>query len=390
MQIGGLMLVVFFFWTALQLYVPTLPVFVQQRTNDLALTGMVLSMSGLMGLLVRLPLGILSDWSGRCKPFVIVGMLLGGVGACLMAVGKETSALAIGRALTGLAGAAWVPMLVLFSSMFTAKESIRSMALLTVVLSLSRMMATSLTGWLNDLGGYPLAFFLSAGMAGLAILVLLPVRERNHPAQQLSVQKFGCLLRRRDVMLPSFLNIIGQYVGVLAVFTYAPILAQRMGAGNIVLSVLATWNLVWYALGNASATIFASRISRPGNLAASFIVMSAGLAVLAWAPSLAWIFAAHALYGFAGGNSYPVLMGLAVDQVLPEERSTAMGLHQTIYTLGTFAGPWLGGLLAARVGLQPMFGITACACLVLGSVGAACLAPDSTSRVIRPETNLSG
>ncbi|NTW99761.1 MAG: MFS transporter, partial [Geobacteraceae bacterium] len=52
-----------------------------------------------------------------------------------------------------------------------------------------------------------------------------------------------------------------------------------------------------------------------------------------------------------------------------DERSTALGLHQSIYAIGLFAGPWLSGILADSFGIQPMFGITALGCLILGVLG---------------------
>ena len=105
----------------------------------------------------------------------------------------------------------------------------------------------------------------------------------------------------------------------------------------------------------------------------SFILMAAGLGIIALAPSIVWIFVANACYGVAGGNSYPVLMGLSIEKVSIGERSTAMGIHQSIYGIGTFAGPWLSGMLAKSLGIQPMFGVTAFACLALGLVGSSWL-----------------
>ena len=42
-----------------------------------------------------------------------------------------------------------------------------------------------------------------------------------------------------------------------------------------------------------------------------------------------------------------------------------MGLHQAVYAIGMFAGPWLSGILADAMGIRPMFGVTAFACLGL-------------------------
>jgi predicted MFS family arabinose efflux permease len=78
------------------------------------------------------------------------------------------------------------------------------------------------------------------------------------------------------------------------------------------------------------------------------------------------IFAAQFLIAVSQGISYPVLMGMSIRDVADAQRNTAMGLHQSVYAIGMFAGPWLSGLLAAAIGIRPMFGVTAFACLAVG------------------------
>jgi len=63
-------------------------------------------------------------------------------------------------------------------------------------------------------------------------------------------------------------------------------------------------------------------------------------------------------------------MGASIQHVQNADRSTAMGLHQAVYAVGMFAGPALSGVLAKAMGIQPMFGVTAVACLALGLSGA--------------------
>jgi MFS family permease len=50
---------------------------------------------------------------------------------------------------------------------------------------------------------------------------------------------------------------------------------------------------------------------------------------------------------------------LLTDQTPPTERAWALSLYSAASMLGLIAGPVLAGLLAARVGLQPMFGLFA-------------------------------
>ena len=62
-------------------------------------------------------------------------------------------------------------------------------------------------------------------------------------------------------------------------------------------------------------------------------------------------------------------MGMSIINVAEGQRSTAMGLHQAVYGLGMFAGPWVSGLLATSLGIQPMFASTAVVVLGLGLLG---------------------
>ena len=109
---------VFLYWASLYLYMPTLPIYVQSKSESLALVGVVLSMYGLWQALVRLPLGIAADWLGWRKPFIIVGLALAGIGAVTMALAGDVRGLTIGRAITGLAAGTWVPLVAVFSSLF--------------------------------------------------------------------------------------------------------------------------------------------------------------------------------------------------------------------------------------------------------------------------------
>ena len=86
------------------------------------------------------------------------------------------------------------------------------------------------------------------------------------------------------------------------------------------------------------------------------------------------LFAAQLCLGLGQGIGYPVLLGMSIQHVAETERATAMGLHQAIYAVGMFAGPWLSGLLAEAIGLRPMFGVTAGVCLMLGWLGSRWLA----------------
>jgi MFS family permease len=357
---------VFLYWMALYLYVPTLPTYIQSKSDNLALVGVVLSMYGLWQAIIRLPLGIAADWLGQRKPFIIVGFALAGLGAWTMGEADSVNGLIIGRAITGLAAGTWVPLVVVFSSLFPPHEALRATAMLTFVGSVGRVLATGVTGSLNELGGYPLAFFLAAGAAALAVLIVLPTREGRRPPQQPSVGAIGSLIARPDVLLPSLLAAVSQYANWTATFGFMPILARQLGATDVTQSMLMSMHIGVSTLGNLMATAIVRRVGARRLVYLGFVLLCAGIGGAALAPSLPLIFVSQFCIGLGQGIGYPVLMGLSIQQVADAERTTAMGLHQAVYAIGMFGGPWLSGLLADAMGIRPTFGVTAFFCLVLG------------------------
>jgi MFS family permease len=368
--IAIVIVVVFLYWAGLYLYMSTLSVYVQAKVNNLAVAGSILSMYGLWQMIVRLPIGIGADWLGRRKPFIIVGMLLVGAGAWVLGHAGTTGGLYLGRAITGLAAGTWVPLVVVFSSLFKPNESVKAAAILTMVASAGKIVATLSNGFINSAsGGYSLAFELAAGLALAALAVMLFFPEQRQPKTGMNMKKFGRLVMRRDVLLPSLLNAVIQYGDWAATFSFIPIVAKNMGADGIATSSLLSMNMAVVVLGNFLAASLERRFGARNLSAACFILLALGIGAAAAAPGLAFLFAAQAIIALAVGIGYPVMMGLSISKVEGSERTIAMGLHQAVYAIGMFAGPWLSGLLANSLGISPMFAITAGAILIVGLLG---------------------
>jgi MFS family permease len=361
------------FWASLYLYVPTLPVYAESRTTNLAMVGVVLSMYGLWQAVIRLPLGIMADWVGRRKPFIIAGIGFAALGALTMGRAQGIPGLIVGRAFTGFAASVWVLLVVAFSGLFPPEDAVRAAAILSAVNSVARMLATSVTGTLNAVGGYSLSFYLAAGMAGLAMIVMLFVREPRRDNGSPSFRQIGTLITRRDVLLPALLGVVAQYAVWASTFGFSQNLAQSLGASDVVLSLLMSMNIGLVFLGNLATSTIAKRIGSRALVAVSFVLVALGLGALAIARGLPMVFAGQILMGLSSGVGYPLLMGLSIRYVDDKQRATAMGLFQSVYAVGMFAGPWLSGILADAITIQPMFGATAVVCAVVGLGGTRLL-----------------
>lgn len=373
---------VFLYWVGLYLYAPTLPLYVQSKSTDLALVGLVLSMYGLAQALVRLPLGIAADWLGRRKPFILIGFALVGIGAWTLGTAESIGGLLVGRAITGLAAATWVPLVVVFSDLFPPDEAVRATAILTLVGSVARLLATSLTGWLNGVGGYELAFFWAAVVAALSLLVVLPAMDQRHPPgahwARPTPGALATLITRRDVLLPSLLSAVGQYVNWAVTFGFLPILAKQLGASDLLVGLMTSLSVVVLAVGNLATTRVVAWLGAQRLSYFSFELLFAGTGLAALAESLWVVFVVQICIGLGQGIGYPVLMGMSIRHVAAEQRNTAMGLHQAVYAIGMFAGPWLSGLVADAWGLSMMFAITSVGCLGFGWAGTRWLREEPT------------
>lgn len=372
-QIVIILVVVFLFWVSLYVYVPTLPVYVEGKVEDLSWVGFILATYGIWQMIVRLPLGIASDRVGRRKPFVLVGLVLSAIGSLVMGNARGETGLAVGRSLSGLAASTWVTLLILFNGMFSSQDAVRATSLLTLVNSVGRTLATGVTGTLNNLGGDSLAFTVAAGAGLIAVLAMFLVRENRLPKKNASGKEIFALITRRDVLLPSLLNMVRQYATYGVTFSFIPILASQFGATDVQLSFLASMNIAIGIAGNLFAAVAVKKIGSRKLIFGSIYLMSSAIGLAAVANNLEVIFIAQFLNGLAAGIGYPVLMGSSIEYVSEGERATAMGLHQAVYAIGMSVGPWLGGILADSLGIQPMFAWTTVGYLGLSLVGARML-----------------
>ncbi len=364
---------VFLFWFSQYVFVPTLPEYLRGKVNSFSVVGAVLAMYGLWQVVVRLPLGILIDAVGRQKLFILGGFFVCAAGSLLLGTTDTTVGLYLGRSLTGLAMGIWVPLVVVFSSFFPAEQSVRATAVLALVSAAARITATALNGYLNEGGGYILACVVAVAAAALAAVFVLPVPLNSQPAGAPKLRPLRRLFLRRNVLLPSLLAAVNQYVVFGVSLGFMPVLAKQLGAGDVTIGLLASVNLLLFLLGNLSATSSGSRLGSESMLLGTYILFALAIAAAALAKNIPLLFLIQGLLGIAHGIGYPVLMGLSIRDVPANQRTAAMGLHQSVYAAGIFIGPWASGVLADAIGIRPMFAVNAVLCLALGLAGAIVL-----------------
>ena len=371
LMIGLYLAAGFLFWATANVYVPTLPTYVLTKSSSLAQVGIVLAMFGLWRGIIALPAGLAGNWLGWGKPFIVLGLAVGGAGAWLMGSANGVTGLALGRAMTGIATGGWVLIMTAFSGLFSPREVVRATVMITLAGSLGSMVGTALTGFLNGLGGYSLAFFTAAASAAVAILIVLPLWEVRRPRLRPSLTGIGDVITSRQVLLPGLVNSVAMYVSHSTRLAFVPVLAKELGASDVVLSVLASMSLGTMVIGNLIVTALVKHIAPRRVAQFGIILLALGAGGTALARTVSMIYVTLVFIGLGTSFTFPVLVGMTMRQAENERRGIAVGLNQALTALGMFGGPWVSGMLADWLGMRPMFGVTAAMCLCLGLLGAS-------------------
>jgi MFS family permease len=351
------------FWTSLYVYVPILPVYAADvKGASLEVVGLVVASYGFTQLLLRIPLGYVSDRFRKRKIFVVGGLVLSIASGLGLAVAADPAQLILFRGLSGVAAATWAVSTVWLASFFPHDQAVKAAGRASFLSGLGQVLATASGGSLAQSFGWQAPFTVAALIAGLALLTLLPLPDAR-PEKKVSSASgnagasSGSLagtLGDRTLLVVSLAAAATQFATFATTYGFIPIYASGLGATQSQLGWLTSATQVAYVASTLGVGLLAARSEKNLALVGLAFIALASL----WAPaihSIPLLFANRLLFGLGNGLSYPVLMGLAIKRVPGERRALAMGAFQAIYALGMFAGPTLSGWLAKGSGIPSVF-----------------------------------
>ena len=328
--------------------------------------GLAMGIYGLTQGLLQLPFGMASDRFGR-KRIIVLGLLIFALGSFWAAAATDLMGLLVGRSLQG-AGAVSAAVTALLADLTRDEVRTKAMAMvggsIGLMFALSLVVSPLLAGWIGLSGLF--------GLTGVLALVGVGVVIWSVPPAPAPVTGEG-RGRLRDVLAHADLMRLNVGVFVLhavqlAMWVSVPALLVQAG-----LQTPQHWQV--YLPAVALSFVFLGLVfaaERRGHLKKVFLlsivlmvvvqlgllVQSAGAPSLAWMAVLLWVF-------FCGFNALEATQPSLASRMAPRAvRGTAMGVYNTLQSLGFFVGGLGGGWLVKSWGSPMLFLCCAGAMLV--------------------------
>ncbi|OSZ67306.1 MFS transporter [Hydrogenophaga sp. IBVHS2] len=345
-----------------------LPVFALQARHypggdNAALVGLAMGIYGLTQALLQVPLGMASDRIGR-KPVIIGGLALFALGSAVAAWAPSLTWLAIGRALQG-GGAISAAVTALLADL--TRDSVRTKSMALVGISIALMFALSLVAApvLVQHIGLSGLFLLTAALAitGMAVVAWVVPPEPALP----TVTGRGSLreVLRDAELLRVDLGVFVLHAVQIAMWMAVPALLVQAG--------LDTQHHWWVYLPAVLGSLLVIggllfRLERKGHFRAVYlgsiaiiVLVQIGflISLQSTPPSIALVAILLTLY-FVGFNTQEASQpSLASRLAAPHQRGAALGVYNTLMSLGIFTGGSVGGLVVQHWGGSGIFTVSA-------------------------------
>jgi DHA1 family tetracycline resistance protein-like MFS transporter len=148
----------------------------------------------------------------------------------------------------------------------------------------------------------------------------------------------------------TFIDIIGFSI----LIPILPYFVEHFGVSKVVVGVLfSTFAFCQFIAGPIWGNV-SDRIGRKAVLIISQIGATIGWAMLAFAPTIGWVFVARIIEGISGGN-ISVTQAYVADRVPVEQRSRAFAWIGAAFSGGMILGPAAGGYLLSKYGFATPF-----------------------------------
>ena len=320
------------------------------------LIGLAVGIYGLGQAIFQIPMSLAADKFPR-KPIIFLGLILFALGGIIAANATDIYEVIIGRALAG-SGAVSAVLMALLADVTREEMRTKAMATMGLTIATSIMLAFAFGPLLVGSLGISGLFWLTAGFAVLAMLLLLfvptPLRVLQHNLDNKSIgQQLSDVLKIGDLNR-LHIGIFALHLTMTAIFVILPHQLNEVMGLSVRQQGLVYLPLLF--IGFAVAIPFIIIAEKKRKMRQVFLgaiaLMTAALALLAIGSQVGVGIILGLLLYFMGFNLLEATIPSWISKRAPvANKATAMGLNSSSQFFGAFVGGAMGGLLLSQPNL---------------------------------------
>jgi MFS family permease len=324
------------------------------------LIGLALGAYGLTQAIFQLPFGMASDRFGR-KRVIYIGLLLFVLGSLVAGFAHDLVTVAIGRSIQG-AGAVSAAVTALVADLTREEHRTKAMAMIGATIGVTFAMSLVLGPVLNQWIGVSGIFFMTAVLAGLAILVVKfvvpdPVVSSFHSDAEAKAGKLKEVLANTQLLRLNY-GIFALHAAQMAMFVVVPFAIKQTSGMNenqhwmIYLPIL----LLSFVLMVPAIIVGEKRAKLKQIFVSAIAMMLVAQLIFAFSITYFWgiVFSLGAY--FVAFNVLEATLPSIITKIAPADaKGTAIGVYNTTQSLGVFVGGTLGGYLSHYHGFASVF-----------------------------------
>ena len=272
------------------------------------------------------------------------------VSSLIAATAGSFALLLFARVLLGVALGGFWALSAAFAMRLVPQDKLpRAMAIIMGGVSVATVCAAPIGAWVGATLGWRAAFFMTAGLGIIALVIQALAVPAMPPAGHAGFGTMVRLFKRpalRVLILVTVLAVAGHFAGFTFIRSYLDEVI-RLDVTNVSLVLLAFGIAGFF--GNMAGGAISTRSSSAAMAfgAGLIAIAAATMALLPSVPALAM--AAVAVWGF-GFGAFPVSVQSRITRIASDEVESAGAVMLTTFQVAISAGAIIGGLLVDAVG----------------------------------------
>ena len=348
---------------------PALAPFAESFGAGPVTVGFIVAASTMTGVLLKLPVGTLSDLVNRSR-LMLVGVLAFALPPFVYPLVPNLEVLTVLRLVHGLATAVFTPLaLAMVAELYPVARG-AALGWYTSAAQGGALLGPMLGGWIIDRAGYT-ETFLTGGGFGLVALAFYVALWSRYPAPSRTVKLDARVLLSH--VLHGFRAVL-RHLQMVAVSVTE---ASKMMANGTLMAFLPLYGLsIGLSLaesgllfGIQGLTSFLSkpvmgrvsdRVGRRPLIALGLLICGVAIMAVPQAIHLGWLSLCAAGFGFGEAIITSSSAAMIADLGNAENVGAGMGLRGTIMDIGHASGPIVAGVLVATISYTGAFTLIGC------------------------------